>query len=122
MRIYHGISQNQTRERDFLCNVYCNNDNVDLCDVNEIIKSLAVLKTKDRSLPLLSSTLSKLNRMIWRLLPLIDPTVDRYMSRDIDSQVNPREVAAVNQWLQSKYTFHVMRDHWAHDMPILGGN
>ena len=69
----------------------------------------------------LSSGLSKVNRMNWRLLPLIDPTVDRYMSRDVDSQVNPREVAAVKQWLQSDYTFHVMRDHWAHIMPIMAG-
>ena len=121
MRIYHGIRQNQIHERDVLCNVYCNNDNVDLCDVNEIIESLAVRKTKYRSLPILSSGLSKVNRMNWRLLPLIDPTVDRYMSRDVDSQVNPREVAAVKQWLQSDYTFHVMRDHWAHIMPIMAG-
>ena len=62
--------------------------------------------------------------MTWRFLPLMDPTVDQLMPRDCDSIVTLREVAAVNQWLESKATFHIMRDHQYHcdlEYPILGG-
>ena len=48
---------------------------------------------------------------VWRFLPLLDHSVDRFMSRDTDSVMLEREVHAVNQWLQSPATFHLMRDH-----------
>lgn len=44
------------------------------------------------------------------------------MSRDTDSKVLKREAEAVNEWLQSpSSTFHVMRDHKEHCVPMLGG-
>ena len=59
--------------------------------------------------------------MTWRFLPLLDPSVDCFMSRDTDSKVLKREADAVNEWLQSPSTFHVMRDHEQHCVPMLGG-
>ena len=59
--------------------------------------------------------------MNWRFLPLIDPTVDLFLSRDSDTQILAREVAAVNQWLRMNSTFHIIRDHPLHDSHILGG-
>ena len=41
--------------------------------------------------------------------------------RDLDSRPSQREVNAVNEWLQSKHPFHVMRDHPGHDLPMLAG-
>lgn len=41
--------------------------------------------------------------------------------RDTDSRLNFREKAAVDQWLNSDKTFHIMRDHPYHNFPILGG-
>ena len=51
--------------------------------------------------------------MVWRFLPLLDPRVDVMVSRDLDSRLGPREVAAVTQWLEqdTSLPFHVMRDH-----------
>lgn len=43
------------------------------------------------------------------------------MSRDTDSKVLKREAEAVSEWLQSPFTFHVMRDHEQHCVPMLGG-
>ena len=43
------------------------------------------------------------------------------ISRDLDSSITTREVAAVQEWLQSKKSFHIMRDHPQHCVPILGG-
>ena len=59
----------------------------------------------------------------WRFLPLLDPLVDRYFSRDCDALITFREVAAVNEWLMhSNATFHLMRDHQHHcSVNILAG-
>lgn len=60
--------------------------------------------------------------MAWRFLPLLDPLVDRFMSRDTDSELIDREIDAVRQWLDSDATFHAMRDHpWHCNVDMLGG-
>jgi hypothetical protein len=43
------------------------------------------------------------------------------MSRDLDSALTPRERAAVDAWLASNKSFHSMRDHPMHGVPMLGG-
>eukprot|EP00093_Oithona_nana_P009625 09625.XXX_377775_379280_1 [CDS] Oithona nana genome sequencing. len=58
---------------------------------------------------------------LWRFLPMLDDQVEVALFRDLDSRASSREVAAVQEWLQSKHVFHVMRDHPGHDMPILAG-
>ena len=42
------------------------------------------------------------------------------MSRDLDSRLNEREQAAVQEWLNSNKEFHFMRDHPQHGTTILG--
>jgi len=59
--------------------------------------------------------------LFWRFLVAGDPRVDRFLVRDADSRVNLRERAAVDEWLASGKSFHLMRDHPVHRMPILGG-
>lgn len=59
--------------------------------------------------------------MYWRFLPASDPTVDVMISRDTDSRLSKREKAAIDEWLDSDRGFHVMRDHPAHCIGILGG-
>ena len=50
-----------------------------------------------------------------------DLTVDTVLVRDLDSNISPREVAAVQEFLQSPKEFHIMRDHPHHGTPILAG-
>jgi hypothetical protein len=50
-----------------------------------------------------------------------DPNVGRFMVRDCDSVVNPREAIAVEGWIASGKPFHVMRDWWTHTDPMLAG-
>lgn len=50
-----------------------------------------------------------------------DGPYDYVISRDVDSRIDAREVAAVNQWIESGKKLHVMRDHFAHARPINGG-
>ena len=70
------------------------------------------------SLPLNSSSSRK---MLTRFLVYDDPKVRLAIVRDADSRLSPRELFAVNQWISSSLDFHIMRDHAAHDVPILGG-
>ena len=58
---------------------------------------------------------------IWRFLPAVDPLVDEFHSRDLDSLVSQREFDAVNEFRNWKNAqFHIMRDHKMHSAPILG--
>ncbi|XP_047739361.1 uncharacterized protein LOC125178792 isoform X2 [Hyalella azteca] len=50
-----------------------------------------------------------------------DPQVERFIVRDSDAQMSEREVAAVNEWMASGKAVHLMRDHPAHDAPVMGG-
>ena len=42
------------------------------------------------------------------------------MSRDLDSRLSDREQGAVQDWLHSNKSVHVMRDHINHDFPMVG--
>ncbi len=58
----------------------------------------------------------------WRFWAAVDLDVDIMLSRDADSRITEREVAAVNEWLNSNKDFHIMRDHpYGHGRPILAG-
>ena len=58
--------------------------------------------------------------MNWRFFPTLDPQVDLYISRDLDSRISSRETSAVTEWLNSPHSFHFMRDNPAHGIEILG--
>ena len=56
-----------------------------------------------------------------RFLPLLDPRVEVVVSRDLDSRITAREQAAVEDWLETGLTFHVMRDNPHHAALVLAG-
>ena len=57
----------------------------------------------------------------WRFLVADDEGIDRYLVRDSDACLNPRERAAVDAWLTSDRHFHVMRDGPTHTEVMLAG-
>ena len=59
--------------------------------------------------------------MFWRFYPASEDDVDVMVSRDTDSRLNEREKSAVDEWLKSDKSFHIMRDHPWHGTQILGG-
>lgn len=59
--------------------------------------------------------------LFWRFEPAYETGVEAFISRDCDSRLNPREAAAVEEWLASGKRLHTMRDHYEHIVPILGG-
>ena len=66
--------------------------------------------------------LHRVNKRSWRFLVASEPTVHAYACRDSDSRLGPRESAAVNEWLASGKSFHIMHDNPAHcNAPMLAG-
>ncbi|NPV13126.1 MAG: hypothetical protein HPY57_15270 [Ignavibacteria bacterium] len=59
--------------------------------------------------------------MFDRFLPASENDVEVMISRDTDSRLNLREKYAVDEWLKSNKSFHIMRDHPYHGTEILGG-
>jgi len=48
--------------------------------------------------------------MFWRFEPAGEEDVEVMISRDCDSRLNKRAALAVQEWLESDKTFHIMRD------------
>jgi hypothetical protein len=59
--------------------------------------------------------------LFWRFFAADDPDVNIMLSRDTDSRISKREVAAIQEWLSSEKDFHIMRDHPYHTTSIMGG-
>jgi len=73
-------------------------------------------------------TEKKLYGMFWRFFAVNLPNSEYSIFRDTDSRITMRERLAVDEWVNSNKTLHVMRDHPAHYIPfgndrlgILGG-
>jgi hypothetical protein len=121
VRIYHNFrnqSENPDEKSVFnqLSELSCQFSHVDLCSLTEMIASLTSSPT-----PIDPDLLRGLNGRMFRYLVMLDPNVDIFISRDIDSVIWQREVDAVDQWLKSNFTFHLMRDHKFHSATILAG-
>ena len=119
IRIYHNIEDKDTVAHHHLCEIYCRFQDVDLCSLPLLIERIGKLNHTVQSID--PALLSNLNPRMYRFLVMLDRNVDVFISRDIDSLIWAREVDAVNEWLQSGYTFHVMRDHIYHYAIILAG-
>lgn len=59
--------------------------------------------------------------MFTRFYPVENPNNSIYMSRDTDCRLSKREISSIEDWLQSKKTLHIIRDHPYHNTEILGG-
>lgn len=60
-------------------------------------------------------------RMFYRLLVHDLPNVSRYLIRDADSRISPREARCVAEWERSEALLHTIHDHPYHIRPIQGG-
>jgi hypothetical protein len=51
---------------------------------------------------------------LWRFLAFSSPDVDLVLVRDVDSRLNARDAASINDWLVSGLDFHITADHMGH--------
>lgn len=120
VRIYHNIRDRDGPEKEAhsqLCDIYCRFSHVDLCSFPLLVERIG-----SSTIPIDPAHLTGLNPRMFRYLVMLDPNTDIFISRDIDSIIWRREVDAVEEWLRSNYTFHVMRDHNNHGVVALAGN
>lgn len=101
IRVYHNVSAN-----NYICSLAC--------------KYHGLIQFYNVSHPQYE-TERRINPRLWRFLPLLDGSVEMMLSRDLDSNVSEREVAAVREWMNSNLSFHIMRDHPQHGVFILAG-
>ena len=104
IRVYYDLEAEDPVLRN-LCDLACNNPSLDICYVRDIPAS---------------GDISKIFAMNWRFFPCLDPQVDAFISRDLDSRINSREKDAVTEWFPTSHHFHFMRDNPAHGIEILG--
>lgn len=55
-----------------------------------------------------------------RFLVMNDRSVGRFLVRDCDARLSKAEAGHVQQWIDSGYPFHVMRDHVLHNELMIG--
>lgn len=96
----------------FVCRFYVN-DTVP----SPIVQSLSELGSEIY----IESDYSDWRSMFWRFQAAYDDDVNIVLFRDTDSRLNLREKYAVEEWIVSNKTFHIMRDHPYHGYHILGG-
>lgn len=102
--------------------------NVDLC--NKIYQGWKVIIYYDNSVPdntiqelsklncvLVDMSKSKIFGCFWRFLCSDLPDCEYAIFRDTDSRVSDREKSAVDEWINSNKSIHIMRDHPAHRIP-----
>jgi len=98
---------------DFECWFYVHEPSVPL----EIID---MLKRAPKTRVILRSESISKARM-WRFEAIDDPDVEIMLSRDTDSRITAREKNAIDAWLASGKTFHIMRDHPYHSDRVMAG-
>lgn len=102
---------------EFECWFYIHNVSVPQ-DTISVLKTFSnvkiILKTGDL-------TNENCKPRMWRYEPIDDPEVEIILSRDTDTRILLREKLAVDEWLNSGTSFHIMRDHPHHNFPILAG-
>lgn len=59
---------------------------------------------------------------LWRFNPITEQNVEYFISRDCDSRISLRDETAVNEWIASDKTFHILREHpIGHGWPMNAG-
>ncbi len=92
--------------------------------VDDTVPNLVLDKIAATGAELIRVTVPSLGPMYgryWRFWVAADPNVDRFVVRDVDSRINPREKAAVDAWIASGRSFHLMRDNPWHVKRVLSG-
>jgi hypothetical protein len=82
---------------------------------------VTALQKRGCEIVFVSKKLGPMYGRYWRFWVAADPSVERFIVRDVDSRLGPREKAAVDEWIKSGKNYHLMRDHSAHNRRVLGG-
>jgi hypothetical protein len=59
--------------------------------------------------------------MLWRYEPILKGIGDLCLVRDVDYKPTHEELELIDNFINSSYEFQIMRMHYDHRMPIMGG-
>lgn len=59
--------------------------------------------------------------MLWRIKPIFDGKVERFICRDLDSPLTYRDAQAVKDWEDSNKIVHAITDSVSHTIAMMGG-
>jgi hypothetical protein len=90
---------------EWRCRFYCA-DNVPLKIIQE-------LRLEDAQVIIKHSSIGYVGTL-WRFEVADDPNVKRFISRDSDSRLTPRDAAMVKEWEESGEPAHIIRDDEGH--------
>jgi len=95
---------------------------------NNTVPTETITELQKNDVICIDMTESKIYGMFWRFLTSDIDDAEYVCFRDCDSRISSREYLAVQEWINSGKSIHVMRDHPAHGIPfgnnqlgILGG-
>ena len=94
------------------------------CDRNSVPpRVLRELEQGGGELILMEDACRELNYApsLWRMKPFADSSCSHFLVRDTDSRLSFREKAAVDEWIASGKTLHLLHDHKAHVSPVMAG-
>lgn len=58
--------------------------------------------------------------MSYRFVSIDFQDIDVMLVRDADSRISDREIKFINEFIESPYLIHTIRDHKGHHMPLMG--
>lgn len=82
---------------------------------------LDAVRTLGAELIPINTFASKASSTMWRFFVIGDRSVTRFIVRDVDARLTPRDFHAVKEWMSTKHLFHIIRDDVFHGNPILAG-
>ena len=97
---------------DWIARFYVDKDVDDVCTDKIVAYGAEVIRCES------SGVFDGLN---WRFKPFQEVDVDVWISRDCDSRLSDRERVAVDQWLESDRSIHLIRDSHNHAYTIMAG-
>jgi hypothetical protein len=97
---------------DWVILVYCDKRNYDI---------LSKMSLEHTFLKIIQPDSQGAQGTCWRFLAASEANVEAVQFRDADSVFTKREALAVNEWVNSPFIAHLMRDHPFHTSPIMAG-
>lgn len=113
----YGAIENALRAKDFFPNFKVKIFHDDTCNISCLEK----MSKMDNVVLVNISSLKKIpkNKMMWRFIPAIEEE-GICLCRDLDSFLSERDKKLVNEFLKSKFDFHIIRDNEKHTEKIMG--
>ncbi|RFB78493.1 hypothetical protein [Methylovirgula sp. 4M-Z18] len=110
----HNLELSQKHYAGWVCRYY-----VDGTVPDRYVRSLS--EGGAEVVPVTTASKGPMYGRYWRFLVAAEADVERFIVRDTDSRLNPRERSAVDAWIASGQPFHLMRDSAHHRSAALGG-